>query len=148
LLDQRDAHTQGGENARVLDANDSSANHDQRARNRGHFQDLIAIDNGPGGDWHLRRGCRLGAGRNHNLFSSDLRRASRARYLKRFRVLKARDSINHIYTVSRELRLRNVDLGFNDVLYAEREIRHRDLLFYAIADAVDVLVVVAGQVQD
>src|SRR5581483_9389640 len=50
--------------------------------------------------------------------------------------------------ISRKLGLCNVDFRLDNVLDAEGKIAHRDLLLDAIADAVNVLVVVAGKMQD
>src|SRR6185437_3151261 len=75
-------------------------------------------------------------------------RASRACYLDRVRALETRYSGEDLDAISRKLRLRDIDFRLDDVLYAKRKIRHRDLLFDPIADAVDVLIVVPGKVQN
>ena len=47
-----------------------------------------------------------------------------------------------------KLRLRHIHFGLDHMLHAERQIAHGDLLLHAIVDAVDVLVIEAGQVEN
>src|SRR5690349_8615267 len=63
-------------------------------------------------------------------------------------IFESSHSRNHFDTVSRKLSLGNIDLGFYDMLDPKGQIRHADLVFYSVTDAIDVLVVVAGKVQD
>ncbi len=62
--------------------------------------------------------------------------------------MKVATPMMQLDVVARQLRLDHVHLGLDHVLDPEGQIRHGDLFLDAIVDAVDVLVVVAGQVQD
>ncbi len=63
------------------------------------------------------------------------------------RVFEAGDADQHLDVVARELRFGDVDLGLDDVLHAEGEVRHGDAFLHPVVHAVDGLVVVAGEVQ-
>ena len=45
LFDERDAHSEGGEHACVLDADDAATDNDQRFGEVLHLQHLVAVDN-------------------------------------------------------------------------------------------------------
>ena len=53
----------------------------------------------------------------------------------------------HGDAVAEQLRLRDVELVLDHLLDPERQVRHGDLLLHAVVDAVDALVLEAGQVQ-
>ena len=57
-------------------------------------------------------------------------------------------AVEHIDAVARELRLHHVGLGLDHLVDAESEIRHGDLVFDVIVDAVDALVFEAGEMQN
>src|SRR6185437_17125529 len=54
---------------------------------------------------------------------------------------------HYFNAVARKLRLRHVDFSFDDVLDTKGEVAHRDLVLYPVANAVDVLIVVARKMQ-
>ncbi len=60
---------------------------------------------------------------------------------------KARDPADQLNVVARQLRLDDVHFGLNHMLDAKRQVRHGDLVFYAVVNAIDVLVVIAGQMK-
>ena len=76
-----------------------------------------------------------------------VRRRVQAGHADRVRIDEAGHAEQHLDVVARKLRHGDVDLGLDHVLHAEGQIRHGDLFFHAVVDAVDVLVVVAGKVQ-
>ena len=63
------------------------------------------------------------------------------------RIKEACHARDHFDPVARELGLRDVDLGLDHVLDPKSEVRHGDLFFHPVVHAVNILVVVAGQVQ-
>src|SRR4029077_10957942 len=60
---------------------------------------------------------------------------------------EAGDSGKDFDAVARKLRANYVDFGFDDVLRAEGQVGHGDLILHAIVHAIDVLVVETGEVQ-
>ena len=62
--------------------------------------------------------------------------------------IEAGDAVDDVDAVAGELGLGDVHFGLDDVLNAEGEIGHGDLLLDPIVHAVDGAVVVAGEVQD
>ena len=63
------------------------------------------------------------------------------------RIRETRRAGQHLDAVARKLRLRDIDLGLDHVLHAERQIRHRDLFFHPVVDAIDVLILVSREMQ-
>ena len=63
------------------------------------------------------------------------------------RVDKRGASEERLDVVARELRLGDVDFGLDHVLHPEGQVGHGDLFFYTVIDAVNALVLVAGEVQ-
>ena len=63
------------------------------------------------------------------------------------RIDKARDPADEFDVVARQLGLDHVHFGLDHVLDAKRQVRHGDLVLDAIVHAIDVLVVIAGQVK-
>src|SRR5208282_3099354 len=51
-------------------------------------------------------------------------------------------------SVSRELRADHIDFGLDHMLRAERQVRHGDLFLHAVIDAVNSLVMKAGEMQN
>ena len=54
---------------------------------------------------------------------------------------------DHFHAVARQLRLGDVDLGLDHLVDAEAQVRHGDLFLDVVVDAVDALVLEAGEVQ-
>src|SRR3954447_196345 len=90
----------------------------------------------------------LCASRNHNLLGVKLHSALRSINGKSGGAFETRYTSKNFYPVPGELSLRNVNLSLNNVLYPEGKISHRDLFFNSITYAINVLVIVAGQMQD
>ena len=90
---------------------------------------------------------RLGAGGDHDVFGAVSLLLCGVGHPDRVRIDKARDPANEFDVVARQLRLDDIHFGLDHVLDAESQIRHGDLFFDAIVHAIDVLVVIAGQMQ-
>src|SRR4051794_14180698 len=147
FLDQGDANSEGREHAGVLDADDAAAYDNERSRNRRHFEDLIAVEYGAPVNGNFGRERRFGSGCDDDRFGVYLIHPTRSRNLNRRRRLETRDTGYHLDAVAGELSLRHVDFRLDHMLHAKGEISHTDLLFYPVTNAVDVLVVVTGQVK-
>src|SRR5579884_1387965 len=147
-LNQSDADPESRKHARVLDADHPAPNDNQRARNGRHVQNLVAVDDRARVDRNFfgRGGFRTHG--DHNNICAYLGRSARRGNLQCFWVLEAGNASQHFDSVASQLRLRNVDFGFDNMLHAKSKIGHRDLLFYAITYTVYVLIVVAGQMQN
>ena len=63
------------------------------------------------------------------------------------RIDEARDPGDEFDVVARQLGLDHVDFGLDHMLDAKRQVRHGDLVLDAIVHAVDVLVVIAGEMK-
>jgi hypothetical protein len=63
------------------------------------------------------------------------------------RILERRRPYQHLDVVARKLRLGHIDLGLDDVLHPEGQVRHRDAFLHPVVHAVDGLVVIPGEVQ-
>ena len=63
------------------------------------------------------------------------------------RIEETRHARDHLDSVASELGLRDVDLRLDHVLDPKSEVRHGDLFFHAVVHPVNILIVVAGQVQ-
>ena len=59
---------------------------------------------------------------------------------------EARLPCQHLHVVARQLRLRHVDLGLDDVLHPEGKIRHGDLFLDPVVHPVNGLVVITREV--
>ena len=112
-----------------------------------HLQDLIAVHDVPAVQGNRGRFGRLGAGSDHNRGGFIVGLSQRTQHAEMRRIDELRHARNHIDAVSRKLRLRHIDLGLDHMLDPEQQIRHRNFFLHAVVDAVDVLVMVAGQVQ-
>ncbi len=147
LFHQDHAHAQGREHARVFDADDAAAHHDHRFRNLRHIQHLVAIDDVAAVDRHFRRRGRLGAGRDDNVFGAESLLLTRVGYPHRVRIDKTRDAGDQLDIVARQLGLDHIHFGLDHMLDAKRQVRHGDLVLDAIVHAIDVLVVIAGEMK-
>src|SRR5271170_2215530 len=147
LLNQCDTHTERGEHAGVFHANNAAADDNQRLRKILQLEDLVAVDDGLSIDGDLGIAGRLGADTDDDLFGMEGIGAACAVDAERIGVNKTGNAGQHIHTIARQLRLGHIDLGFDDVLYAEGQIGHRDLLLHAVVHAVNRAVGVAREMQ-
>ena len=148
LLDQDYAHAKSREHARVFDSDHAAAHHDQGPGKIIHLQDLVAVDDGLAVHRDFGRDRRLGSGRDDEglrLVIGD--RAGGAGDAQMRGIDKRAGAAVDVDAVARKLRLGDVDFGLDHVLDPEEQVRHRDLVLHAIVDAVDVLVIEAGEVQ-
>ena len=148
LFDERHAHAERRKHAGVLDADHAAADHDHRFRNDRHLQNLVAVDDGAVVEGNERRVRRLGSRRDDDVLGFVFGLVPRADNADVMRIDEAGHASEHFDAVARELRADHVDLGFDHVLRAKAEIRHRDLFLHAVVDAVDALVVETGKMQD
>src|SRR5258708_21922416 len=146
-LHQDHAHTQRCDHARVSHADDAAANHDHGFRNLRHFQDLVAIDDVPAVQRHLAGAGRFGSGGDDDCLRTVRLLASDAVNLDSVRIYELRNAVDHFDVVARQLRLDHIDFGLDHVLDPERQVLHRDLFLDPVINTVDVLVVVAGEMQ-
>jgi hypothetical protein len=107
----------------------------------------VAVDDGGAVDGDLGRGGRLGAGGDEGTRGLVDRGPAGVGDLDVGGVFKAGHADQHLDVVARELGLGDVNLGLDDVLNAEGEVRHGDAFLHAVVHAVDGLVVVAGEVE-
>ena len=147
LLHQNHAHPQRGEHAGVLDPDYAAAHHDHRLRQILHLQDLVAIDDGAPVDRHPVRCRRLGSRGDHHHSRFVFDRPARVLHPQLVRIDETRRPHQQLDVVARHLRLCHVDFGLDHMLHPERQVGHRDLLFYPVIDAVNVLILVPGKVQ-
>src|SRR5579871_6085029 len=120
LFNQRYAHAQRREHARIFHADYAAAHHNQRLRNLRHLQHLVAVDNVAVVEGHERRNRRLGTGRDYNVLCLVFRLSARAHHANFVRVDKTRHAVQHFNAVARKLRSRHIDFGLDHVLRAER----------------------------
>ena len=96
----------------------------------------------------LARYRRLGAGGDDDVLGADSRSSPRELVT---RMVCGSTKLAVPISISTLLRescaYGDVDFGLDHVLDAEGQIRHGDLFFHAVVDAVDALVVVAGKMQ-
>ncbi len=144
---QDHAHSQDGEHAGVFHADNAAAHDDQRLGQVGHLQDLIAVDDAAAVEGNLRRLGRLGAGGDHNRFGFVVGLSDGADDAQMKGIDELRHAGDQLDAVSRELRLGDIDFGLDHVLDPEQKIRHRDFLFHAVVDAVNVLVIITREMQ-
>ena len=148
LLDENHAHPERCKHAGVLDANDSAADHDQRFRNIRHLQNLVAVDDVSIVEWNERRVRGLGSRRDDDVGGFIFRLVARADHADVVRIDEAGHTGEHFDAVARKLRADHVHLCLDHMLRAKAEVSHRDLLFHAIVDAVDALIVETGKMKD
>jgi hypothetical protein len=58
------------------------------------------------------------------------------------------DAVNDVDSVAGKLGLGDVDLSFDDGLYTEGEVGHGDAFFDTVVDAVNVAIVIPGEMKD
>ncbi len=147
LFDERDAHSQRGEHAGVLDADHAAAHDDHGFGDFRHAKDLVAVDDGLVVEGHERRDRGLGASGQDDVLRLEFRLAASAGDLDAVGIEETCDSGNDVNAVARELRANHVDFRFDDVKRAEGKIRHGDGFLHAVVHAVNALVLVAGEMQ-
>ncbi len=145
LFHQDDAHAQRGEHARIFDADDAAAHHDQCIGEFRQVENLIAVDDRAAVDGHLGGVGRLGAGGDDDVLRLVDLGAALIGHLHVGWVFEAGHSSEYIDSVARKLRLGHVDLGLDHVLDPERKVRHRDLFLDPVIHAVDRTIVIAGE---
>ncbi len=136
LLDQNDAHAERREHAGVFDANHAAAHHHQGLGDLRHLQDLIAVQNGAPVDGDLRRDGGLGADRDDHIFRVAFGGAGQSGDAHGMGVDERGRAEQDIDAVAPKLGNGDVDLGADDMLHAERQIGHGDLVFHAVVDPV------------
>ena len=146
LFDERDADAEDGKHAGVLDADDASADHQERAGQFRQGKNLVAVDDGAAIDGDPGRVGGPGAdGKDHAVgFEGEF--ALRTLDAQLMRVDEAGDAMNDIDAVAGKLRLSDVHFGLDHRLDAECQVGHGDLFLDLVVHAVEGLEVVAGQV--
>ena len=145
FLHQDHADAQRGEHASVLDADHSAAHHDEGLGDVLHVQDLVAVDDVAIVIGNLGGHRGLGAGGDDDVLGMVVVRSNQTGNADGMRVDKRGAPGQNLHAVARELRNGHVDFGLDDVLDPKGQVRHGDLLFDAVIDAIDSLVGVAGK---
>src|SRR5579883_1370456 len=148
FFDQDDAHAERGEHASVFDTDHAASDHQERSRDIGHFKDMIAVDDRAAVQRHFRAAGRASSGGDDDGVGGSGLRAAGTIHLQRMRVNEFGRAADQLNVVARQLALDDIDLSLDHVLDAQRQVGHRDLVLNAVVYAVDILVVVAGEVKD
>jgi len=113
-----------------------------------HVEKLVAVDDCLPVNRNFRGDRRFRAGPDHDRLPFNLCRPARTRHQNRSRALEACNASQNLDAVTRKLRLRHVNLRLDHMLDPEGQVRHGDLFFDAVAYAVNILVIVAGEMQN
>ena len=140
LVDQRDAHAQRRKDAGILNADHARAHHRQGARELLEPHDIVADEDA----LPVKRDARIAAGtgadgqhdvgRRYVALSASVADQVQA---DRMGIDKCRLGVDQLDAVAQELMAGDVDLVADDVLGAEEQVAHRDVLLDCVRRAVD-----------
>src|SRR4030095_10129512 len=103
----------------VFDSDDASADDDHGLGDCWEVQNLIAIDDRSTVDRNCWRYGRPGTRRDDHELGLTIHLVVQPGHTEVLRIKKARRTTQNVYSIAREVRLCDVDLGLDDVLHAK-----------------------------
>jgi len=146
-VDEHHPDTQRGENARVLEADDPGTDHGERLRQLLHPQQIIGCEDAFAVATTIRITDRRRTDRDHNMGGRHLLSHAFLEQIEAnaMRIDERRTGVEDVDVISQQLMACDVDFVVNDLIHAEQEIPHRDVLLDGIGRAVNAAFPIAGQ---
>ena len=149
-VDQRDAHAERREHARVLAPDHARADHRERARQLVELHHVVAGEDVGA----IERGAlvarRMGADGQHDIGGADasLHAAQFVIELQHVLIDEARARSRQLDAVAQKLMAQYVDLVTHDRIDAHQQVLESDFFLDPVRIAVDCVFAIAGQVED
>src|SRR5262249_24137540 len=144
-LDQRDADTEGGHDARVLAADDAAAHDNQVAGQRLQRQEVVGAENVAAVEGYVRRSRRPGADRDDEAVGGDALGLAGTRYLNHVRLEELRGPPYHLDAVAVEGVANGVELVIDHLAANSDQVADGDAALDAVAFAKEPALAAAGQ---